>query len=53
VEVEYCNERGALVRERLEGHSRAGNFSAVIFQHEYDHLQGVLFTDKLCELPVK
>jgi peptide deformylase len=53
VEVEYRNEHGALVRERLEGHSRAGNFSAVIFQHEYDHLQGTLFTDKLCALPDK
>jgi peptide deformylase len=51
VEVEYCNEHGTLVREKLEGHSRADNFSAVIFQHEYDHLQGTLFTDKLCEMP--
>jgi peptide deformylase len=49
VEVEYYNEKGTLVREKLEGHSRAGNFSAVIFQHEYDHLQGILFIDKLCE----
>jgi peptide deformylase len=37
-----------LVHERLEGHSRAGNFGAVIFQHEYDHLQGTLFIDKPC-----
>ncbi|MDR1583802.1 MAG: peptide deformylase [Prevotellaceae bacterium] len=51
VEVEYYNETGMLIREKLEGHSRAGNFSAVIFQHEYDHLQGVLFIDKLCERP--
>lgn len=51
VEVEYYNESGTLLRERLEGHSRAGNFSAVIFQHEYDHLQGTLFIDKLCEMP--
>jgi peptide deformylase len=51
VEVAYYNEHGTLVRERLEGHSRAGTFSAVIFQHEYDHLQGTLFIDKLCELP--
>lgn len=50
VEVEYYNEDGLLRRERLEGHSRAGNFSAVIFQHEYDHLQGVLFIDKPCEI---
>jgi peptide deformylase len=51
VEVAYYNENGTLVREKLEGHSRAGNFSAVIFQHEYDHLQGILFIDKLCERP--
>jgi len=49
VEVEYTNERGELIRETLHGHSREGNFVAVIFQHEYDHLQGVLYTDKLCE----
>lgn len=48
VEVEYTNEDGKLVREVLEGYSRADNFTGVIFQHEYDHLQGILFTDKLC-----
>jgi peptide deformylase len=51
VEVAYYDENGTPVREKLEGYRRAGNFSAVIFQHEYDHLQGTLFTDKLCELP--
>ena len=50
VDVEYTNEDGELVRERLEGYSRAGNFTGVVFQHEYDHLQGVLFTDKLCTI---
>ncbi len=50
IEVEYTNQHGKLVRERLEGHSRSDSFVAVIFQHEYDHLQGVLFTDKLCDL---
>ena len=51
IEVEYTNEQGESVRERLEGYSRLdNNFVAVIFQHEYDHLQGVLFTDKLCDL---
>ena len=49
VEVEYTNEQGERVSERLEGYSRQGNFVGVIFQHEYDHLQGVLFTDKLCD----
>jgi len=48
IDVEYTNEEGELIRERLEGHSRAGNFTAVVFQHEFDHLQGILYTDKLC-----
>ncbi len=51
IDVEYTNEAGKRVKERLEGYSRQGNFTAVIFQHEYDHLQGVLFTDKLCDIP--
>ncbi|MDR3350793.1 MAG: peptide deformylase [Prevotellaceae bacterium] len=49
VEVEYYNERGELFRERLEGYSRPDTFTAVIFQHEYDHTRGILFIDKLCE----
>ncbi len=34
-------ETGQEVSERVEG------FTAVIFQHETDHLQGILYTDKL------
>ena len=49
IEVEYWNEKGEKIQERLEGYSRKDTFTAVIFQHEYDHTQGVLFTDKLCE----
>lgn len=49
VEVEYYTEKGAKIRERLSGTSRQTDFTGVIFQHEYDHLQGVLFIDKLCE----
>ncbi|MDR0728701.1 MAG: peptide deformylase [Prevotellaceae bacterium] len=49
VEVEYYNEKGELIRECLEGYSRTETFTAVIFQHEYDHLHGILFTDKLCK----
>ncbi|MDR0694941.1 MAG: peptide deformylase [Prevotellaceae bacterium] len=48
VEVEYYNEKGELFRERLEGYSRQDTFTAVIFQHEYDHTRGILFIDKLC-----
>jgi peptide deformylase len=49
VEVEYYNEQGECIRERLEGYSREDTFTAVIFQHEYDHTRGVLFIDKICE----
>jgi len=49
VDVEYYNEKGELIKERLSGSSRGADFTGVIFQHEYDHLQGVLFIDKLCE----
>ena len=49
IEVEYFNEKGKKVRERLEGYSRQDTFTAIIFQHEYDHLKGILYTDKLCE----
>jgi peptide deformylase len=49
VEVEYFNENGDKIREKLTGYSRNDNFTAIIFQHEYDHLQGILFIDKLCK----
>jgi peptide deformylase len=49
VEVEYFNENGEKIREKLTGHSRKDNFAAIIFQHEYDHLRGILFIDKLCK----
>lgn len=48
VDVEYWDERGNFHSEHLQGSSRSDHFSAVIFQHEYDHLQGILFTDKIC-----
>lgn len=48
VDVEYTDENGNLVQERLEGYSRESDFTGIIFQHESDHLQGVLFIDKLC-----
>jgi peptide deformylase len=49
IEVEYRNEKGDTIRERLDGYSRQNTFTAVIFQHEYDHTKGILFTDKLCK----
>lgn len=49
VDVEYYDEKGELHKERLTGHSREDDFTGIIFQHEYDHLEGVLFVDRLCE----
>lgn len=48
IDVEYTDENGNLVQERLDGYSRETGFTGIVFQHEYDHLQGILFTDKLC-----
>ena len=44
IDISYTSpETGLEVCERIEG------FTAVIFQHETDHLQGILYTDKLVE----
>lgn len=47
IEVEYFNAEGKKIHERLDGYSRHSDFTGIIFQHEFDHLQGVLYTDKL------
>lgn len=41
VEVEYTDHRGRLQRKEFEG------FVARIFQHEYDHLEGRVFLDRV------
>lgn len=41
IKVRYQNLAGAVIEEELEG------LPARVFQHEYDHLQGVLFIDRL------
>ena len=43
VTVAYTNEEGKEVKERLKG------VPAWIFQHEYDHLHGKLFMDRILE----
>lgn len=50
IDVVYQDETGRFIRERLSGISRQSDFTGIIFQHEFDHLQGVLFIDKLCDL---
>ncbi len=49
IEVEYYDREGNLIKETLSGHSRSDDFTGIVFQHEFDHLKGVLFTDKLAE----
>lgn len=41
VRVRYLDREGVEQKEKFDG------FNARIVQHEYDHLHGVLFTDKL------
>jgi len=38
--VEYTNLEGNIIRKKLQG------FGAKVFQHEYDHLQGIVDTQK-------
>ncbi|MCK9254211.1 MAG: peptide deformylase [Bacteroidales bacterium] len=42
--LEYFNENFEKVNEVLEG------YKAIVVQHEFDHLQGILFTDKISPL---
>lgn len=44
VEVEYRDEAGEQHKERIEG------YAARVFQHEYDHLEGHVFTDRISPL---
>jgi peptide deformylase len=43
IQLIYWDKNGKFNEEVVEG------FTAVVFQHEYDHLNGILFTDRLKE----
>lgn len=43
IQIQYQNKKGQLITEIVEG------FTAVIFQHEIDHLEGILYPDRLYE----
>lgn len=49
IEVEYTNEKGELIKEKLKGGSRLEDYTGIIFQHEYDHINGKLYIDKFCK----
>ena len=44
ITIEYQDENFMIHTETLEG------LAARVFQHEYDHIEGILFTDKLSTL---
>lgn len=44
IDIEYLDENFEAKKETLKG------LSARVFQHEYDHIEGILFTDKLSSL---
>lgn len=41
IKVEFTNEKGKIIKADFEG------FLARIFQHEYDHLYGIVFLDRV------
>lgn len=47
VEVEFYDENCVKHLENFHGGQRNEDFTGIIFQHEFDHLNGVLFIDKL------
>ncbi|MDG1822783.1 MAG: peptide deformylase [Flavobacteriaceae bacterium] len=47
IEISYYNERFQRVEEEITG------LASRIVQHEYDHIEGILFTDKLGPLKKK
>ena len=49
IDVEYYNSDGVLIQEKLHSGARGGDFTGVIFQHEFDHLNGILFIDRLVD----
>ena len=47
VAIEYDKIDGTHHQELVEGFSASTNFAAIIFQHEIDHLNGILYIDRL------
>lgn len=43
IRIQYLDREGKVIEENIEG------FTAVIFQHEIDHLNGILYPDRLEE----
>jgi peptide deformylase len=44
ITIQYCDENFTEHTKTLDG------LAARVFQHEYDHIEGILFTDKLSSL---
>lgn len=49
IKVEYTNQNGETVNHTFQGGSRLEDYTGIIFQHEWDHINGKLYIDKPCE----
>lgn len=49
IEVKYFDENGNIHQEIFRGGQRDTDFTNVIFQHEWDHINGRLYIDNLCD----
>lgn len=49
IKVRYTDELGVQKEEKFSDHVRPENFTGIIFQHEFDHIRGILLIDKRCE----
>jgi peptide deformylase len=47
ITVRYTNEAGEMIEEELK------DYPSRVFQHEYDHLDGILFVDKISPIAKK
>jgi peptide deformylase len=47
ITISYCDENWQFHKDTFEG------YAARVIQHEYDHIEGVLFTDKISSLKRK
>lgn len=48
IEVKYSDENGNIHQEIFRGGQRNTDYTNIIFQHEWDHINGKLYIDKLC-----
>lgn len=48
IKVKYIDQNGKKVKQKFYGGTRSGDYTGIIFQHEFDHINGKLYIDKIC-----